>query len=98
MKKAFVWIGCVTLFLMILAGCSSDYTEKTVLKGTIVEVKEEMIKVSQEKKKQNIFEIPASATTQFKKGQKVEVTIYSNTTADVWDLNKMKFEIDILEE
>lgn len=81
MKKAIVWIGCVTVFLIMLAGCSSDYTEKTVLKGTIVEVKEEMIKISQEKKKENIFEIPVSAT-KFKKGQKVEVTIYSNTTAE----------------
>lgn len=98
MKKAFVWIGCVTLIFTMLAGCSSGYTEKDVLIGTIVEAKEEMIKVSEDKKKENIFEIPVSPTDQFKIGQKVEVTIYSNTTADVWDPKNMKFEIDILEE
>lgn len=98
MNRAFFWIGCVTLIFTMLAGCSSDYTEKGVLKGTIIEVKEEIIKVSEDKKKENIFEIPVSPSNQYKIGQKVEVTIYSNTTTDVWDLKNMKFEVDILEE
>ncbi|MFJ7827431.1 hypothetical protein [Psychrobacillus sp. NPDC096623] len=36
--------------------------------------------VNEDKRKENIFEIPVSASAQFKIGQKVEVTIYSNTT------------------
>lgn len=98
MKKAFVWIGCVTLIFTMLAGCSSDYTERDIQKGTIVEVKDEMIMVSKDKRKEIILEIPVSPTDQFKIGQKVEVTIYSKTPADIWAPDEMKFEIDILEE
>lgn len=46
-----------------------------------------------DKRKENIFEIPVSATAQFKIGQKVDLTIYPNTTADIRYLGLQIHEI-----
>ena len=49
--------------------------------------------VDEGRKDGNIYEIPVDNVEKYSIGQKLEVTVFSNTDDDVWDLDRMKFEL-----
>ncbi|WP_252504004.1 hypothetical protein [Sporosarcina sp. Marseille-Q4943] len=99
-----VTIGFFLLNLLFIAGCS-DYQEKFNFTGTVGEilVEEEMLiikeygGVEEGRKDGNVFEIPVDDVERYSIGQKLEITVFSNTTADIWDLDNMKFDIKTVE-
>lgn len=99
-------IVVILLICLFLTGCSGDYQESFTFNG-IVEgllVQEEMIvikehgKIDEGGREGNVYEIPVVDVERYNIGQKVEVTVFSNTDEDVWDINHMKFDINIVEE
>lgn len=44
------------------------------------------------------YDIPVSDSDSFEVGQKVQVEIYSNSNEEDWDLDHLKFEIELLKE
>ena len=89
---------------MFIAGCS-DYQEEFTFTGTVEEilVEEEMLiiieydGVNEGRKDGNVYEIPLDDVERYSIGQKLEITVFSNTTADVWGLDNMKFDIKTVE-
>ena len=86
------------MLLIFTTGCSADYQISTVITGEIEDInKEKELLIILGKFEGNdrtfTFEIPARNLEQYEIGQKVEVTIYSNTDQDIWDPDNMKFEI-----
>jgi|GEM_PF-7134447 len=49
------------------------------------------------RKEGNIYEIPVDDIIEYNVGQKLEITFFSNTDDDVWALDKMKFEIKLID-
>ncbi|MFC5602783.1 hypothetical protein [Sporosarcina koreensis] len=99
-----ITIAFLLLNLFFIAGCS-DYQEEFTFTGTVEEilVEEEMLVIKEYgginkgRKDGNIYEIPVDDVERYSMGQKLEITVFSNTTADVWDLNNMKFDIKTVE-
>lgn len=96
-------VGFLLLNLLFIAGCS-DYQEEFTFTGTVEEIliEEEMLIIKEYdggegRKAGNVYEIPVDDVERYSIGQKLEITVFSNTTADVWDLNKMKFDIKTIE-
>lgn len=97
----------LTSFIVaFIVGCSKDYQVAFVFKGTVQEklIKEEMIVVkeyggeNQGRKPEDIYEIPVEDIEQYEAGQKLKVTVLSNTETDDWDLDHLKFEIEKIEK
>lgn len=95
-------IGLYLLFLSLffIVGCT-DYREDFTFKGTVEEilVEKEMLVIKEydapeDRVEGNVFEIPIEDVERYNVGQKLEITVFSNIDADVWDLNHMKFEIN----
>lgn len=83
--KGLKFFYLVTGFLVVFlaAGCSEKYHLDSVVTGTIEEINEEDKELivtggsKESSQKDNTYEIPVSDTEEYKIGQKIEVTIYS---------------------
>ena len=99
MNLKLVYLSTVLLLICLIAGCSNDYFIDSVVTGTIEDINTEekvlvIIGVAKVGGKTNsVYEIPVSDVEEYEIGQKVEVTIYSNTDEDIWDPDNMKIEI-----
>ncbi len=86
--------------LLFIVGCS-DYQEDFTFTGTVEEKLDEAgMLVMKEyggndegRKDENIYEISVDDIKKYNVGQKLEITVLSNTDEDIWDLETMKFEI-----
>ncbi|WP_394188740.1 hypothetical protein [Paenisporosarcina quisquiliarum] len=94
-----ITISLLLLIFLFITGCS-DYQEDFTFTGTVEEilVEEEMLVIKEYdgvegRKGGNIYEIPVDNEEKYSIGQKLEVTVFSNTDDDVWDLDRMKFEL-----
>ncbi|MCZ8537994.1 hypothetical protein M9R32_12430 [Paenisporosarcina quisquiliarum] len=98
-------ISLLLLIFLFIAGCS-DYQEDFTFTGTVEEILVEGEKLvikeydglDEGRKDGNVYEIPVDNVERYNIGQKLEVTVSSNTDADVWDLDRMKFEIKRVED
>jgi hypothetical protein len=96
----------VYIFFVIIVGCSKDYQVDFSFTGTIQEkLTEEKMLVMKEnggeyegRREGNIYEIPVENIEQYNVGQKLKITVLSNTDKDIWDLDHMKFEIEQIED
>jgi len=102
-KKVFIFSTLLVLNLLFITGCSK-YHEDFTFTGTVEEilVEDEMLVMKEYnapegRKESNVYEIPVDNVKEYTIGQKLEVTVFSNTDADVWDLNRMKFEIKTID-
>lgn len=92
------------LFPFFILGCSNDYQVDNILTGTIEKIlmEEEILVIKgygeEGSTKGNIYEIPVEDPSKYEIGQKIEITIYSNTDADVWDLDRMKFDVKMIDK
>ena len=103
-------INKVIIPLLIIVGCllivgCSDYQEQFTFTGTVEEklVEDEMLVIKEYgqpegRKPGNTYEIPVKDLSQYDIGQKLEVTVFSNTDDDIWALDHMKFEIKGIDE
>ena len=90
------------LFLSILftVGCS-DYQVDFTFTGSVeaIQVEDEMLVMKEYggsdegRNDGNVYEIPVDDPNQYHVGQKLKITVFSNTDKDIWDLDHMKFEI-----
>ncbi|MCG7344494.1 hypothetical protein MHZ92_10135 [Sporosarcina sp. ACRSL] len=102
--KNIITVGFLLLNLLFIAGCS-DYQKEFTFTGTVEEllVEEEMLiikeygGVDEGRKDGNVYEIPVDDVDRYSIRQKLEITVFSNTTADIWDLDNMKFDIKTVE-
>lgn len=102
--KNIITISLLLLIFLLFAGCS-NYQESFTITGTVEEilVEEEMLVikeyggVDEGRKDGNVYEIPVDDVEKYNIGQKLEITVFSNTTADIWDLDYMKFDIKTVE-
>lgn len=101
-----ITIGVILLICVFLASCSDDYQESFTFTGIVEEllVQEEMIvikeygKTNEGRREGNVYEIPVVDVDRYNIGQKLEVTVFTNTNEDIWDVEHMKFNINIVEE
>ncbi|MCM3637168.1 hypothetical protein M3152_05480 [Sporosarcina luteola] len=104
MKTKFT-ISFTLLICLFFAGCSDDYQESFTFTDTVEEilVEEEMLimkeygGVSHGRREGNVYEIPVDNVEKYNIGQKLEITVFSNTDADIWRLDNMKFDIKTIE-
>ncbi|MEK4485689.1 hypothetical protein MHH81_08800 [Psychrobacillus sp. FSL H8-0484] len=97
-------ISFLLLFFLFIAGCS-DYQEKFAFTGTVEEilVEEEMLVIKEYNKgiegrqDGNVYEIPVVNVKRYSIGQKLEITVFSNTDEDIWALDHLKFDIKTVE-
>ena len=95
-----ITISLLLLIFIFITGCSY-YQEDFTFTGTVEEilVEEEMLiikeydGVDEGRKDGNIYEIPVDNLEKYSIGQNLKVTVFSNTDEDVWDLDRMKFEL-----
>ncbi|WP_430786870.1 hypothetical protein VBD025_14950 [Virgibacillus flavescens] len=91
----------VYLIFASMVGCSKDYQVEYSFTGTIEEklIAEKILVMKEDEatREGEVYEIPVDNVEQYDVGQKLKITILSNTDVDVWDLNHMKFEIEKLE-
>ena len=98
--RLFICLLC-TLFIL---SCSNDYQVDNILTGTIEKIlmEEEILVIKgygeEGSTKGNIYEIPVDDPSKYELGQKLEITIYSNTDADIWDMDHMKFVVKIIDK
>nr|WP_285847103.1 hypothetical protein [Sporosarcina luteola] len=93
------------MICLFFAGCSDDYQESFTFTDTVEEilVEEEMLimkeygGVSHGRREGNVYEIPVDNVEKYNIGQKLEITVFSNTDADIWRLDNMKFDIKTIE-
>lgn len=97
------------ILLLSITACSlASYNHDSTIDGTIEQMKTEekllfdvktlVVKESwKENGGESIYEIPVDSFKDYAVGQKVSVMVYSNTDADVWDPDNMKFDVTIEE-
>lgn len=98
-------ISFILLICLFSVGCSVDYQEKFTFTGIVEEilVEEEMLVLKEYaggdegRKEGNVYEVPVDDVERYSLGQKLEITVFSNTDYDMWDLNHLKFEIKTVE-
>jgi hypothetical protein len=105
--KRLMILMLISIGLLSTAACSAaPYNEDSIFTGTIegLTVKEKFLFDDQLLliKEDNgdyasLYEIPVDNFQDYEVGQRVKVVVFSNTDADVWDLNHLKFEITIIE-
>ena len=106
MLKIKITISFISLICLFLAGCADDYQESFTFSGTVEELdaQEEILVIKEHNNVNkgiqggNIYEIPVVDVKRYNIGQNVEVTVFSNTDEDVWDVNHMNFDINIVKE
>jgi hypothetical protein len=104
MKLNKIGLSIIFLCLFWIVGCS-NYQEQFTFTGTVEEkLDEEGMLVMKEysgsdegRKDGNIYEIPVDDIKEYNVGQKLEITVFSNTDEDIWDLDNMKFEIKTID-
>lgn len=103
-KKVLIFSTLLVLNLLFITGCS-EYHEDFTFTGTVEEIiKEDDMLVLKEynasegRKEGNVYEIPVDHVKEYTIGQKLEVTVFSNTDDDIWDVNRMKFEIKTIDK
>lgn len=94
---------CVILFVLLkfLSGCK-EYQKDFTFTRTVLEVQdEEEILVMEEYGSEdeggrdgNVYETLAKKIEQYNAGDRLGVTVFSNTVAEVWDPEYMKFKIE----
>lgn len=95
----------ISLLMAWMAGCSKDYHIDFIFEGTIQEklTEEAMLVVKEDggeekgRREGNVYEIPVDDIDKYNIGQKLRITVFSNTEADIWDVEHMKFEIEKIE-
>ena len=100
------------LLIPSMAACTiAPYTESFTFTGTIEELiieekflfDEKFLLVkeyggeSEGRSPGNLYEIPVDSFEDYEVGQRVEVTVLTNYDEDVWDPQRMKFEITIID-
>lgn len=102
-KKVLIFLTLLVLNLLFIAGCSK-YQKDFMFTGTVEDIliEDEMLvmkeyNASDGRKEGNVYEIPVDNVKEYTIGQKLEVTVFSNTDADIWDLDRMKFEIKTID-
>ncbi|RLQ92788.1 hypothetical protein [Planomicrobium sp. Y74] len=109
MKNSWKSISVFSVILLLAGGCTfAPHTFQHKVVGTIEEIEieknffdDDEFLVIEEQNRQpdnSLYTIPVSDSDEYEVGQKVKVDIYSNTDADVWDLDHMKFEIEVMDE
>lgn len=109
MKHSWKSISVFSFILLMTGGCTfAPYTFQNTVIGTIEEIEieenffidDEFLVIEEENRQpgNSLYMIPVSDSGAYEVGQKVKVDIYSNTNADVWDLDNLKFEIEAIEE
>ena len=98
--------------ILSLAACTfTPYTVDSTITGTIEELISEekflfddkFLSVkeyggeSEGRSPGNVYEIPVDSFADYEVGQRVEVTVLTNYDEDVWDPQRMKFEITIID-
>lgn len=99
-------ISFISLNCLFLSGCANDYQESFTFSGSVVEldVQEDILIIKEHNNINkglgdgNVYEIPVVDVDRYTIGQNVEVTVFSNTDEDVWDVNHMKFDINIVKD
>ena len=95
-----ITVGFILLICLFITGCS-DYQEKFTFTGTVEEilVEDEMLVIKEYggmdegRKDGNVYEIPVDNIERYSIEQKLEITVFSNTDDDIWELDNMKFDI-----
>lgn len=102
-KKVLIFSTLLVLNLLFITGCT-EYHENFTFTGTVEEilVEDEMLvmkeyEATEGRKEGNVYEIPVDNVKEYTIGQKLEVTVFSNTDDDIWDVNRMKFEIKTID-
>ena len=109
METTWKSISVFSVILLLTGGCTfAPYTFQNTVVGTIEEIEieekvfmdDEFLVIEEEKRQpdNSLYTIPVSDSDAYEVGQKVKVDIYSNTDADVWDLDNLKFDIEVIEE
>ena len=112
MIKNIVILVLISIIILLLGRNFfwQPYSLETTVTGTVEEIKvdekfladDEFILVKgkgdYKGSSEAIYEIPVSNSDSYEIREKVQVSIYSNTDKDIWNLDHMKFEIEILEE
>jgi len=99
-----VRLSICLFFPFFILGCSNDYQVDNILTGTIEKIlmEEEILVIKgygeEGSTKGNIYEIPVDDPSKYELEQKLDITIYSNTDADVWDLDHMKFDVKTIDK
>lgn len=84
----------------MMTGCGDEFQHTTTISGVIVEIRkgDDMLLIEgkiDESNQENLYEIPVPDASVYSVGQNVKVKVYDRTVEDKWDLNDMKFEVDI---
>jgi hypothetical protein len=106
-QKYFLHLIILSATLLSLTACTTaPYTEQFTFTGTIEELITEekllfddrflLVKEGGEGSEEFVYELPVDSFDDYEVGQEVEVVVFSNTDADVWDLQNLKFEITIM--
>ena len=103
--KKFITIPLLSLIFLFAVGCS-DYQEDFTFTGTVeaIRVEDEMLVMKEYggtdegRNAGNVYEIPVDDPNQYSVGQKLKITVFSNTDEDIWDLDRMKFEIKTIDD
>lgn len=110
-KRIFSLLILSSILLVVSACTTAPYTESFTITGTIEEfITEEKFLFddkflsvkefggeSEGRGQGNMYEIPVDSFEDYEVGQNVEVVIYTNYDEDVWDPERMKFEVTIIE-
>lgn len=107
--KRMICLMSIFVASLNIAACSTaPYTEGSTIRGTIEELitKEKFLfddkfilikELGKEGEDESIYEIPVDSFEDYEVEEKVEVVVYSNLEADLWDPDHMKFEITVIE-
>lgn len=102
----------LAITLLTVAACTfAPYNESFTFTGTIEELiteekflfDDQFLSVkeyggeSEGRSPGNVYEIPVDSLEDYGVGQRVEVTVLTNYDEDLWDPDRMKFEIAIID-
>nr|WP_285851946.1 hypothetical protein [Sporosarcina luteola] len=93
------------MICLFFAGCSDDFQEIFTFTGTVEEilVEDEMLVLKEYgggdegRREGNVYEIPVDNVEKYNIGENLEITVFSNIDADIWDLDHLKFDIKTVE-
>lgn len=110
-KKVYRFLILAITLLTVAACTLAPYTVDNEFTGTIEElITEEKFLIddkflsikeyggeSQGKSPGNVYEIPVDSFEDYEVGQSVKVTVLTNYDEDVWDPDRMRFEITVID-
>lgn len=82
---------------LVLSGCTQPYEIESEFTGVVKQINEAHQLLIVADSSETTYDIPVSDIRPYQVGQKLNITVFSNTDEDVWDLNHLKFEIETLE-